>query len=179
MPNAKQLISGILSNPFYVCTGIIAISVFSLASAYTAQYIFGLQPCVLCLYQRAPYFAAALLALIGLIAAPQKPKISAALILICAIAFLCGSVIAAYHTGVELHWWKSFLEGCQVNFNVAEGDDILASIQSQSAVRCDEIPWSDPILKLSMANYNAVLSFIYAAFSLAGSILVTRKSNGF
>lgn len=171
----KDKLKHILSNPYYVCAGILFISIFSLASAYTAQYVFGLEPCILCLYQRPPYYAAGMLAMLGILAAAPKPKMSALSVFLAAIVFLTGSVIAFYHTGVELHWWSSFLEGCTINFDTINS---LEALENAPAVRCDEIPWSDPIFGLSMANYNAIASFGYSIICLVSSILIIRKENG-
>ena len=41
---------------------ILAVSIGSLAMAFAAQYLFGLDPCILCLYQRIPYAVTVVLA---------------------------------------------------------------------------------------------------------------------
>jgi hypothetical protein len=49
------------------------------------------------------------------------------------------------------------LEGCNAPKLEGSATEILAKIQSiKEAVRCDEIPWADPIFGLSMANYNVL-----------------------
>ena len=174
----KNRIVHLLSNAKLVCAFIFGISAISLISAYIAQYVFDLQPCILCLYQRPPFYIAACLGLIGFFASGPKPKIAAFAVFLCSLAFLAGSVIAFYHTGVELHWWRSFLEGCKVSFDPSKPGDILSIIESTQSVPCDEIPWSDPILGLSMANYNAMMSFGLANLSAISAILIARKSNG-
>jgi disulfide bond formation protein DsbB len=35
--------------------GIVAVSVLSLGVAFVGEHAFGIQPCILCLYQRIPY----------------------------------------------------------------------------------------------------------------------------
>lgn len=57
--------------------GLAAISAFALSMAFTAQYIFGLEPCILCLYQRIPYALVIALGLTGFLTAP-KCKLGAA-----------------------------------------------------------------------------------------------------
>ncbi|MGZ8994968.1 MAG: disulfide bond formation protein B, partial [Rhodospirillales bacterium] len=36
-------------------------SLFALAAAFLGEHVFGLEPCILCLYERVPYALAALL----------------------------------------------------------------------------------------------------------------------
>ncbi len=52
--------------PRYIPLAILAASVAALGAAYIAEYAFGLEPCILCLYQRLPFVATGLLALAGL-----------------------------------------------------------------------------------------------------------------
>ena len=91
---------------------------------------------------------------------------------------MTGAAIASYHTGVEQHWWASALEGCKVSFDTGE-KSLMERIMSTPAARCDEIPWADPVLNLSMAAWNVIVSLILAALSAASAILIARKANGF
>ncbi len=168
-----------LSCPIFVCGALFMISVVSLGTALIAQYVFGLAPCPLCIYQRIPFVIIAILSMAGLIFSysPDRMKIVSSLIFLSAICLLAGSIIAAYHTGVERHWWTSFIEGCSVDFS--DPSNLLAMIENTKAARCDEIPWADPIIGLSMANYNAIISFGLAVISFASAICMTRRANGF
>jgi disulfide bond formation protein DsbB len=171
----------LLSDVVLVCGAVFAFSVIALFTALTAQYVFGLEPCELCLYQRVPYCAAALLSVIALVLthSADKVRVSAFLIFICALFFFAGGAIAFYHVGVEQHWWKSVLEGCAADLPAnLKGADLVKFLQTRKAVRCDEVAWADPLLHLSMASYNVIFSLALAAFSLAGAILITRRANG-
>lgn len=169
-------IKNLLSDSRLVSSGVVAVSISALAGALTAQYIFGLQPCDLCLFQRAPYVITIMLGTAGfLFAIKEKPKAAAAAVFVSALVFLAGAAIAFYHSGVEQHWWVSFLQGCKVNLNP---DNIIAQIESAKAVRCDVIPWADPVFHLSMASWNAILSACLAAGCTLSSILITRRANG-
>ena len=54
-------------------------------------------------------------------------------------------------------------------------DQILADIQSRTeAVRCDEIPWSDPILNLSMANYNIVFCLGLGLVAICSAVMILQ-----
>lgn len=176
----KDVVYKYLSRPDFASCAVALASVSALGAALTAQYGFGLQPCTLCLYQRVPYVLAILLGLAGFIAAKHaQPRVSAFLVFLCALVFLAGGVIAAYHSGVEQHWWQSFLEGCHVDFGAASGADLLKKIQSTQAARCDEIPWADPVFGFSMAVWNIFVSGALFIASLISSILIARRANGF
>jgi disulfide bond formation protein DsbB len=134
------------------------ISVGALSAAFASEAFLKLEPCPLCIMQRWPYVVAALLGVIGL-STQSRPRISLYAVILSGLAFLVNSGIALYHTGVERHWWESFLQGCVVPPFGDEPSSILKNIMSAPTGRCDEIPWADPLLGLSMANYNVVLCF--------------------
>ena len=165
----------LLSCPVVVLAGITGISIFSLLMALTAEVYFGLEPCVLCVYQRFPFLVVAFLGLSGL-ALKSKPLVQKGLIALSGLAFLVNSVIAAYHTGVEQKWWVSAFEGCAVPPLGNEPQTILENILSAPTADCAEIPWADPILGLSMANYNTLMCFgLFAVCALSVWLLRTRQ----
>lgn len=133
----------------------------ALAAAYTAQYGYGLAPCELCLYQRAPYYAVIAFAILGIVQ-HNKPHMGKVFLGFTALAFAINAAIAFYHTGVERKWWPSFLEACTIPEIKGNITDVLAQIEATPAVRCDEIPWTDPWFGLSMANYNVIICLILA-----------------
>lgn len=132
---------------------IIAITIFSLSMALSAQFMFQLEPCILCLYQRLPYVATGLLALLALRLTPDSPAI-AVIVGLCALAYLAGGGIAIYHVGVEQHWWVS---GCTGN-SAAEltFDQIKAALTAKAEKSCDDVDWT--LFGISMATYNVVFS---------------------
>ena len=52
--------------PRLIPLAILAASAGALAVAYIAEFVFGLEPCILCLYQRVPYAATGILAILAL-----------------------------------------------------------------------------------------------------------------
>ncbi len=169
-----------MANALAVCGGIFLISAISLMMALIAQYVYGLQPCSLCIYQRWPFAIAGLLGACGMAALYKQEgtKYAAIFVFLSALTFLAGGIIAFYHTGVEQHWWTSILEGCAADFNAGNVEDLMAMLDNKPAVRCDEIPWADPIFGLSMAAYNAIMSPILAIGCGISAVLITRKANG-
>lgn len=161
-------IRGLLACPPVVYTIIISISVFALAGALISQHVFGLEPCILCLYQRIPYALAIGAGLGGLLLKEQGSLIKAVPSGLCIFIFLTNFIIATHHVGVEQKWWQSYAEGCSMQSiqGAANKQELLRQILSAPAVPCDKIPWVDPIFGQSMAVYNALLSFGMAVFSV-------------
>lgn len=144
-------------------------SAAALATAFIAQYAYGLAPCVLCIYQRWPFAVVIALSIVGL-ALAKKARTAKAIAGLISLTFLTNAVFAFYHTGVERKWWPSFLEGCSIPKIEGNITDVLAQIQAAPLVRCDEIPWTDPVIGLSMANYNVVFCLVLAAAALYTAI---------
>jgi disulfide bond formation protein DsbB len=172
----KNLIFKILGCSKLMPLAMAGIAAASLGMALMAQYMFGLEPCILCVIQRYPYGIVIALGAFGFISSFKCKKGTSALMGLIGLTFIANSIIAFYHTGVEQHWWKSFLEGCAVPDMIGDMDQILADIQARTkAVRCDEIPWSDPILNLSMANYNIVFCLGLGIIALMSARLIWKK----
>lgn len=144
---------------------VLAISAAILAAAYSAEYIGGLRPCTLCLYERVPWFVAGALSL-GIVVLQFTGPMQRLLLLIGGLALLAGAGISVYHVGVEEHWWAG-PTGCSAP---AELPQSLAELKSQlraaAEPRCDEIPWQ--LWGISMAGYNGIASFCTAALALIG-----------
>ncbi len=169
-----------LANAVFSAGLIFLVSVLTLVAALAGEYLFGLQPCALCIYQRWPYVLTALISATALFVLyrAEFAKIAAIMVALCGIVFLVGAGIAAYHVGVQERWWASGVDGCAVSFNGRSIDDLMALIDSAPAARCDEVSWRDPVLGLSMAAHNVIMSLAMAAFSLLSALLIARKANG-
>jgi len=144
-----------------------AFSVAALLLALVAQYGFDLHPCHLCILQRYPYAA---IAVIGLFAAWWgSPKWQLYALYICAALFFLDAGIAFYHTGVELHWFPG-PSGCT---NTSTGSESLEELRKQimeaPLVACDQAMIK--IFGLSMAAWNALA----AAFAGVVTLALTRR----
>ena len=170
-----------LTSSFKMFVLITGLSALALGGALASQFIGGLEPCILCLYQRIPFIVTIALGLIGLVLHKDE-RIARALIGLCALAFLVNAAIAFYHTGVELKWWESGVEGCKVA--LAGEDESTANwidrITAAPAVPCTDIQWKDPVLGLTMANYNFILNsglFFVCVMSVALKRRQSRTEN--
>lgn len=138
----------------------------ALGFAFTSQYVFDLWPCVLCLYQRWPYGAVILIALIGLILGKNVgPGI---FLLLCAVGFVATAAIGGFHVGVEQGWWEGTAECVGDTSKALSVQELKAQIMSAPVVRCDDIAWS--LFGISMAGYNLIAASILAVFSLISGV---------
>ncbi len=169
-----EIMKSLLSHKVFAFFSFAAISALALATAFVSQYAYGLQPCVLCIYQRWPFAVAIVLCTAGVALGRSNPRLGTALMALTGLTFLANAVIAFYHTGVERQWWASFLEGCTVPQIEGNITDVLAKLAQTPVVRCDEIPWTDPVLGLSMANYNVAVCLVLAAAAFYATTLTRR-----
>ena len=121
-----------------------------LLGAWGFQYLGGMAPCKLCIWQRWPHGIALAIALV----AYAKPL--RALYLLGAAAVLFGAGVALYHTGVEQHWWLGPDTCTSGDITTMSSDDLMSKIMTAPLVRCDEIPWS--MFGISMAGWNGLAS---------------------
>jgi len=152
---------------------ILAASVGVLGTAFFFQYVLGLKPCILCILQRIPYATTIALSLIALLLARGGRGGQGWVMALCAPVFLVGAGIAAFHVGVEQHWWQG-TSACQggttAGANLAE---VLAQAQAAPEPRCDQIPWE--LFGISMAGYNVPVSLGLAAISAFAAVRLLRS----
>lgn len=131
-------------------------SALMLLAAFGFQYIGGLAPCAMCLWQRWPHAAAVAIGALGL-AIP-----SALLAGLGALAMFGNAGIALYHTGVERDWWEG-PASCSGGAGLGGGDigDLLNPDIGGGIVMCDEVAWE--MLGLSMASWNGLACLALAA----------------
>ena len=129
-----------------------------LGGALAFEYIGGLVPCEMCLWQRWALAAALVLALLG-----WATDHARALLALAALAILCGGGIAIFHVGVEQHWWQGITK-CAASLSSGSATDIMEQILAQPLVRCDAIPWS--LFGISMAGWNAMVSILIGGTAL-------------
>ncbi len=163
------MIARLTEDPRLILGIIAAASAAILAGALAFQYVGGLPPCQLCLYQRIPYVIAGPVALLALLVASRiGPRGAAAVILLCGAIFAVGTGIAVFHVGVEQHWWSG-LASCGATIDpTLSFEELKQQLLAAPVVRCDEVLWS--MFGISMAGYNALLSASLTALSFAVGI---------
>jgi len=133
-----------------------------LLGAFAFQYIGGMAPCTLCIWQRWPHGAAVVIGVLALMIGGRYWGYLGAM----SAAITAG--IGMFHTGVERGWWEG-LASCSAGsikgLSVAELLDPTASVAAP--VRCDAVPWE--MFSLSMASWNAVASLLLVVLWLAST----------
>lgn len=151
-----RLLQEVFDHPRLVPGLIVAVSLGALGTALASQYWGGLEPCILCYYQRYAYLGAIAFGLLGLIAGPRTNARRAAVVL-AGLAFLTGAGIAAYHVGVEQLWWRGTSECHAPAFDPnAVIADLRKQLLESRFVPCDEVQWS--LFGISMPGYNVLAS---------------------
>lgn len=138
-------------------------SFLALAAALIAQYFFELHPCVLCIYQRIPYVFAIAFGLMSYGAAKQDKQIANLLLGIAGVIFLINFGIATFHVGVENGWWEGLSECGGADASNLTLEELRLQVLNAPVVKCNEVAWS--LFGISMAGYNAFLSFMLAIYS--------------
>ena len=130
-----------------------------LLGAFAFQYIGGMFPCTLCIWQRWPHAAAVLIGVLTLITGAR------ALPYLGAVAALVSAGIALFHTGVERLWWEG-LASCSGNSitGMDVADLLNPAVSIAAPTRCDVIAWE--MFGLSMATWNGFFSVALAVIWL-------------
>jgi disulfide bond formation protein DsbB len=151
---------------------ILLVSLSILSSAYASEVWGGIRPCILCYYQRYACGAAGGLGLAGVVLG-GNPAARRLLVALAGLAFLTGAAIAAFHVGVEQHWWRGTAD-CH-----APALDMTLSIEqlreqllATDFVPCDQVSWS--LFGLSLAGYNLLLSLVLGFASLWAASRMAR-----
>jgi disulfide bond formation protein DsbB len=131
-----------------------------LTAALGFQFLGGLAPCPMCVWQRWPHVAGVALAgafwLLGW----------RTLAGLGALAMLGNAGLGLFHVGVEQRWWEGPATCVSGSVQGLSTDELMAQILNAPVVRCDEIAWS--WLGVSMAGWNALASLGLAGlFALA------------
>ena len=133
-----------------------------LGGAFAFQHLGGLDPCVLCIYQRwawAAVIAASVLAL----AFARNGAAARILLVLTALAMLIGAGLAGFHVGVEQHWWAGTSECSGITGKAQTVEELKRQLFATPVTRCDEVAWS--LAGISMAGWNLILS-------LTGAVLL-------
>ena len=128
--------------------------VLVLISAFLIEYKLGYKACKLCLYERIPYILSALL-IIHILVFNQYVKIT---LLIISFIFICSSILAFYHFGIEQGFFKESL-AC-TNESLSENltrDELLKQL-SENTISCKDV--SLRIFGFSLASINTIFSIV-------------------
>ncbi len=146
-----------------------AVLTLGIAHAFEAA---GYEPCALCLRQREVYWGALGIAAVSAVIWARKPesRLTRAVEALLGAAFLTGAMVAIYHAGVEWKLWPGPPTCVAGGVGALGADDIAAALtRGGPAVSCEDAAWRDPVLRLSMAGWNALISLGLAAGSFCAA----------
>jgi disulfide bond formation protein DsbB len=136
------------------------VSLALILGALGLQYLGGVQPCEMCHWQRWPHIAAAILGLCG--AALLKPQ-ARGLAWIVVVLITASGLIGLYQTGMQIGWLPG-PTACTVDHPYVLGSNVVPEVS------CNRVTWS--LLGLSLASYNAIISFLVAG---SATLLLVRR----
>jgi disulfide bond formation protein DsbB len=134
---------------------VLAASVAVMGGALLFQYVGGLAPCELCLYERWPYDIAIVMALAILATARWRVAAIAGGALL-ALVFAASSALAFYHVGVEHHWFAGPTACTGSGAAAGSIDELRAQLMNRQPVQCDQPQWS--LAGITLAGWNLVAS---------------------
>ena len=137
-----------INKKFYFL-GIFLISLLSLIIALYIEYVMGIKPCKLCLYQRIPYLISLLISFLGYMYIKRPLWIYLSL-----LVFFLSIIISGYHVGIENGIFEE-LKVCKNNLDILSKEDLLNSLKNQN-IPCKEVPIK--LFGLSLATINLILS---------------------
>jgi protein dithiol:quinone oxidoreductase len=140
------------------------------AIALYFQYGMGLEPCIMCIYQRNAVFGIALAALIG-ISAPGKTSVRLIALAVWGISAIWGLLIAIEHVDIQSAA-NPFFTSCEIVPNFPDWLPLHQWIPAIFAATgdCGDINWS--LLGMSMPQWMIV---IFACYSLVWLLVLLSQ----
>lgn len=152
----------------YFYLSLISISIISLVYAFFVEYILGFEPCVLCQYQRVPYFVLIILSISGAIF-PYKKQI----LTLVAITIFAAICLAGYHTGVERAIFDPTAT-CNMGVRIPDNisvEEVRELLYNAPIATCTVASYK--IFKVSMTEWNLIMNICL----MIGTFIVMRKNN--
>jgi disulfide bond formation protein DsbB len=169
LPSLKILYDYAASAPHRRAGVLVIIPTLVICAAWFTELGLGYIPCKLCLWQRWPYYAAIPLAMLawftaGPLQLPQAARPSFAML---GAIFMVSVALGVHHAGVEWSWWAGPADcGGRIAAGPASAMDLLKAMEDTRLVSCTSAPFR--ILGLSLAGWNALISFIMATIAIRG-----------
>jgi len=146
---------------------IFILSFFAIFFALTAEYIYNLSPCKMCLYQRYPYY---FILLVFVVFYFFKKLSSLWLFIMVELAILYGLFYSVWHVGIEKKIFSG-PEGCSAFLNKSNSiENLKDQILKQDVIDCSEVTWI--IFGFSAATINSILLLLFLYFN---SIFIIKK----
>jgi len=149
---------------------ILFILIFSIASitiAYIAEFIYGILPCKMCLYQRYIYYILIIVSIFYIFLNKNKKYY----FLLVGIVLLVGIIISLWHLGIENKIIPG-PSGCSIDMqNVSDQKDLKKLIIENPVVSCNQVNWS--IFGISFVFINFIMQL---ALFVINTIFLVRAN---
>lgn len=150
-----------LTSPRSQLVLVMPLALGAIGGAWFSELALGYVPCMLCLWERWPYYLGLSLLISGLVLlrgprAIHLPRLA----MVLGVIFLGSMVLGAYHAGVEWKWFPAPDCGGRIGGAEMSLEAFRKSLNTARVVLCNEAPMR--ILGLSFAGWNAVVSAVIA-----------------
>jgi len=133
---------------------ILFVNILVILSALFIEFFLKIKPCILCIYQRYPYYIITFLSLIYFL----KKDLKILLILLIILTSLASIILSTYHVGIETGLIEE-TTSCKTSLNNnLSKDAILKQLESNLASSCKEVNFK--LFGFSLASINIILSLI-------------------
>jgi len=133
---------------------ILLVNILVILSALFIEFFLKVKPCILCIYQRYPYYIITSLSLIYFL----KKDLKIILILLIILTSLASITLSTYHVGIETGLIEE-TTSCKTSLNNnLSKDAILKQLESNLASSCKEVNFK--LFGFSLASINIILSLI-------------------
>ena len=133
------------------------------------EYVFGYQPCNLCLIERVPYGLAVIILILSFIF--KKDQVFYSVLIILTFSF--SIIISIYHFGIEQGFIEESTVCASQNLDLITKEQVLKSLK-QLNISCKNVAFK--MFGLSLTTYNIVLSLVMFVISL--KIYILSSTNG-
>ncbi|MBY3432948.1 disulfide bond formation protein B [Rhizobium laguerreae] len=141
------------SRPLLVVGAVVPSTIFAV---FAIEYM-GYPPCHLCLLQRLPWFAMAVL-LLGYLAAQRMAwfnSIHRHVLFLSLAILLVSTGLGVFHAGVEFALWEG-PKGCSGSLDTTNIDNLLETLKQTKVVSCTKASFW--VFGLSLSVWNAIIS---------------------
>jgi disulfide bond formation protein DsbB len=136
---------------------ILLFSIVAIITAYIIQYVFGHQPCNLCLIERIPYIFSIIIVSVCLF----SNKFEKITLIILSLTFFAATLLSFYHFGIEQGFiQESLVCGLNNTSNELTKENLLNQLK-EMPVSCKDVTFK--IFGLSLATFNILISLILSA----------------
>lgn len=133
---------------------ILFVNILVILSAFFIEFFLKVKPCILCIYQRYPYYIITFLSLIYFL----KKDLKIILILLIILTSLASITLSSYHVGIETGLIEE-TTSCRTSLNNnLSKDAIFKQLESNLASSCKEVNFK--LFGFSLASINIILSLI-------------------